>query len=73
VDLGVKIGAIEKTGAWFSMSSSLGGERVGQGRDNAIAFFQDNPDLAEKVDLAIRQKAGLPVPAAAEDPAPATE
>jgi len=65
VDLGVKIGAIEKTGAWFSMNSALGGERVGQGRDNAIAFFQDNPDLAEKVNLAIRQKAGLPTATAA--------
>jgi recombination protein RecA len=68
VDLGVKIGAIEKTGAWFSMSSALGSERVGQGRDNAVAFFQDNPDLAEKVDLAIRQKAGLPTPKAPEEP-----
>ena len=72
VDLGVKIGAIEKTGAWFSMGSTLGGERVGQGRDNAIAFFEDNPDLADKVEHAIRTKAGLPIPSAPGDPEPAS-
>jgi len=59
VDLGVKVGAIEKSGAWFCMSQTLGGERVGQGRDNAIAFFEDNPDLARKVEGAIRSGAGL--------------
>jgi recombination protein RecA len=62
VDLGVKVGAVEKTGAWYSLGSALGGERLGQGRDNAVAFFADNPDLARKVEVAVRKKAGLPVP-----------
>ncbi len=39
VDLGVRAGAVEKTGAWFSMGSELGGDRVGQGREAAIQFF----------------------------------
>jgi recombination protein RecA len=72
VDIGVRIGAIEKTGAWFTMGSSLGGERIGQGRDNAVSFFEDNPDLAEKVEAAIREKAGLPLreqPDSADDEA----
>ncbi len=60
VDLGVRVGAVEKTGAWFSLSGSLGGERVGQGRENAMTFFTENPDLAQKVEEMIRQKAGLP-------------
>jgi recombination protein RecA len=66
VDIGVRIGAIEKTGAWFSLGPSLGSERIGQGRDNAVAFFAENPDLAGKVEAAIRAKAGLPEPAPRE-------
>ena len=55
VDLGVKAGVIEKSGAWFSYDS----QRIGQGRENAKAFLKANPDIAAKVEAAIRQNAGL--------------
>ncbi len=55
IDLGVKAGIIEKSGAWFSYDS----QRLGQGRENAKTFFKANPDLARKVELAIRENSGL--------------
>ena len=55
VDLGVKSGIVEKSGAWFSYNS----QRLGQGRENAKQFLRDNPDLANEVEATIRQNAGL--------------
>src|SRR5688572_4453376 len=55
VDLGVKAGVIEKSGAWFSYNS----QRLGQGRENAKAFLRDNPELALEVETTLRQNAGL--------------
>ncbi|CAG0949688.1 MAG: recombinase RecA [Rhizobiaceae bacterium] len=55
IDLGVKAGVIEKSGAWFSYNS----QRLGQGRENAKNFLRDNPDTAREVELALRQNAGL--------------
>jgi recombination protein RecA len=55
VDLGVKAGVVEKSGAWFSYDSV----RIGQGRENAKAFLKGNPDMAAKIEAAIRQNAGL--------------
>ena len=55
VDLGVKAGIIEKSGAWFSYN----GERIGQGRENTKAFFKQHPKIADQVEKAIRQNAGL--------------
>ena len=55
VDLGVKSGIVEKSGAWFSYNS----QRLGQGRENAKQFLRDNPDLAAEIESAIRQNAGL--------------
>ncbi|MFB2601411.1 recombinase RecA [Rhizobium phaseoli] len=55
VDLGVKAGIVEKSGAWFSYNS----QRLGQGRENAKTFLRDNPDLAREIELALRQNAGL--------------
>src|SRR5499426_2621822 len=55
VDLGVKAGVVEKSGAWFSYES----QRIGQGRENAKAFLKANPDIAAKIETAIRQNAGL--------------
>ena len=43
VDLGVKAGIVEKSGAWFSYD----GERIGQGRENAKAFLKENPKIAD--------------------------
>ncbi|MBN9069339.1 MAG: recombinase RecA [Rhizobiales bacterium] len=55
IDLGVKAGVVEKSGAWFSYNS----QRLGQGRENAKLFLRDNPELAREVELALRQNAGL--------------
>ena len=50
VDLGVKAGVVEKSGAWFSYDS----QRIGQGRENAKTFLKDNPDIAAKIEAAVR-------------------
>jgi recombination protein RecA len=55
IDLGVKAGVVEKSGAWFSYDS----QRIGQGRENAKAFLKSNADIAQKIEAAIRQNAGL--------------
>ena len=55
IDLGVKEGIVEKSGSWFSFDS----ERIGQGRENAKNFLKEHPDMAERIELAIRQSAGL--------------
>src|SRR5438477_6355986 len=55
VDLGVKAGVVEKSGAWFSFDS----QRIGQGRENAKTFLKNNPDIAAKIESAVRANAGL--------------
>ncbi|CAH1667470.1 MULTISPECIES: recombinase RecA [unclassified Chelatococcus] len=55
IDLGVKGGIVEKSGAWFSYDS----QRLGQGRENAKQFLRSNPDVADRIELAIRQNSGV--------------
>ena len=55
IDLGVKAGIVEKSGAWFSYDS----QRLGQGRENAKQFLRDNPEIAAEIEGLIRQNAGL--------------
>ncbi|HWV52420.1 recombinase RecA [Pseudorhodoplanes sp.] len=55
IDLGVKAGVVEKSGAWFSYDS----QRVGQGRENAKTFLRNNPDVAAAIEAAVRQNSGL--------------
>jgi len=55
LDLGVKAGVVEKSGAWFSHDS----QRIGQGRENAKTFLKANPEIAGRIEAAIRQNAGL--------------
>jgi recombination protein RecA len=55
VDLGVKAGVVEKSGAWFSFDS----QRLGQGRENAKTFLKNNPDAAARIEQTIRENAGL--------------
>ncbi|MDJ0513555.1 MAG: recombinase RecA [Methyloceanibacter sp.] len=55
IDLGVKAGIVEKSGSWFSYDS----ERIGQGRENAKNFLKEHPDMADRIERAIRQSAGL--------------
>jgi recombination protein RecA len=55
IDLGVKAGVVEKSGAWFSYDS----QRIGQGRENAKTFLRNNPDMAAAIESAVRQNSGL--------------
>ncbi|WP_090074448.1 recombinase RecA [Cohaesibacter marisflavi] len=55
LDLGVKAGIVEKSGAWFSYDS----QRLGQGRENSKNFLKENPQIADEIEVGIRQSAGL--------------
>ena len=58
IDLGVKAGVVEKSGAWFSFDST----RLGQGRENAKTFLKANPEIAGKIEALIRENVtGLPI------------
>jgi len=50
LDLGVKAGLVEKSGAWFSYDSI----RIGQGRENAKQYLKENPEVAQRIENAIR-------------------
>ncbi len=52
LDLGVKAGLVEKSGAWFSYDSV----RIGQGRENAKTYLAENPDMANRLETAIRNR-----------------
>jgi recombination protein RecA len=54
IDFGVKAGVVEKSGAWFSYDS----QRIGQGRENAKTFLKENPEVAAKIEAAIRANSG---------------
>ena len=55
IDLGVKAGVVEKSGAWYSYDSV----RIGQGRENAKIFLKENPDMANKIEAQVRANSGL--------------
>ena len=55
IDLGVKAGIVEKSGAWFSHDST----RIGQGRENAKQFLRDHPAMAQGIEKKVRNQAGL--------------
>jgi recombination protein RecA len=63
IDLGVKAGVVEKSGAWFS----FGDQRIGQGRENAKNFLRDNPEVALAIEDKIRAAHGLDFAMAASD------
>ena len=52
-DMGVAMGLLEKSGSWFSFE----GQRIGQGRDKAVTFLEENPDVAAKIEEGIRKLA----------------
>jgi len=54
IDLGVKAGVVEKSGAWFSYD----GTRIGQGRENARTYLKEHPEAAAAIEAAIRGNAG---------------
>jgi recombination protein RecA len=51
LDGGVRFGLIEKTGSWFSYN----GEKIGQGRDNAVSFLKSNPQIMSDIEAALRK------------------
>jgi recombination protein RecA len=55
IDLGVKAGVVEKSGAWFSYDS----QRLGQGRENSKTFLKENAEIAAQIEGKIRENAGL--------------
>jgi recombination protein RecA len=64
IDLGVKIGLVDKSGAWYAYK----GNKIGQGKANAAKFLGDNPEMAQEIEAAIRLKFLSP-----EEPVEATE
>jgi recombination protein RecA len=52
IELGVKHGLLNKSGAWYSYQ----GDRVGQGKDNARTYLKDNPEIALKIEAELREK-----------------
>ena len=79
IDVGVKLGIVQKSGAWFN----YGDIRLGQGRDNAKQFLKDNPEIANDIEgqiranadklYASRRLAGKGAAAKAEEPAKAAD
>ncbi len=63
LDLGVKAGVVEKSGAWFS----YGDERIGQGRENAKTFLKEHPEIALEIEDKIRASHGLDFGASGDD------
>ena len=55
VDLGAKADIVEKSGAWYAYK----GERIGQGRENAKLYLEQNLKVAAEIEMAIREKAGV--------------
>jgi recombination protein RecA len=55
IDLGVKAGVVEKSGAWFSCDS----QRIGQGRENAKQFLRDHRDMADAIEKRVRELSGV--------------
>lgn len=52
IDLGVKLGLVDKAGAWYSYK----GDKIGQGKSNACEYLRDHPDAEQEIDAAIRQQ-----------------
>ena len=66
IDLGVDKGIVEKSGTWLS----FGGERMGQGRENARTFLKENKDIRSKLENALRKKLEIAIPGGSNAAAP---
>ena len=66
LDVGVDVGLVKKSGAWFTYD----GDQLGQGRENARNFLRDNPELAREIEEKVKAQLGIGLPPA---PAPAPE
>lgn len=63
IDLGVKYGLVEKSGAWYAYE----GSKIGQGKNNACEFLKQNPDVARKLETLVMEKALGTLPEASEE------
>ncbi|HEY7773624.1 MAG TPA: recombinase RecA [Marinagarivorans sp.] len=52
IDYGVKLGLVDKAGAWYSCE----GEKIGQGKQNSIQYLREHPELAERLETTIKEK-----------------
>jgi recombination protein RecA len=66
LDVGVDVGLVKKSGAWFTYD----GDQLGQGRENARNFLRDNPELAREIEEKVKAQLGIGLP---PSPAPAPE
>jgi recombination protein RecA len=60
LDVGVDVGLIKKSGAWFTYD----GDQLGQGRENARNFLRDNPELAREIEEKVKAQLGIGLPPA---------
>lgn len=58
IDYGVKLDIVDKSGTWFSYKDS----KLGQGKEKAKAFLKENPDIAEEIEMAIKNSMGVELP-----------
>jgi recombination protein RecA len=65
IDLGVACNIVEKSGAWYS----YGGERIGQGKDNAREFMREHPEMALEIENRVREHYGVAVRGASQEAA----
>ncbi len=65
IDFGLEHNLVRRSGSWYS----VGDERVGQGRENALQFLRENPEMLGRLDADIRARYGLAVPLAGGEPA----
>jgi len=62
LDMGVEQNLVNKSGAWYA----IGTERIGQGRENAITFLREHPDMMDDIEAKLRDELGLNAPAQKE-------
>ena len=64
LDLAVTQSLVTRTGTWFAYKEM----RLGQGRDNAREFLENNPELAHEIEVRVREKLGIPRPGQSAEP-----
>jgi recombination protein RecA len=66
--MGVDVGLVKKSGAWYTYE----GDQLGQGKENARSFLKDNPDLGFEIEKRIKEFLGIGARVDAPAPAAAT-
>jgi recombination protein RecA len=60
LDLGVDLGVVDKSGAWYAFNQ----ERLGQGKENVRAYLLENKDIAARIEAALMERLGVAAPVA---------